>query len=282
MNTENIPSNSPSPEISLKTLWGASRWPGSARSSVVVQRQSGDQTLRRLRQMLAVHTCGLLYGPHGVGKSFLIHCLTQSLSPKEYRVIRLTHSSLMGGDLMRQLLNQAGKTPLFRRGDNVRQLQNLWEEWHPVWPVLIIEEAQDLNAPALEELRLLTCARTDTQNPFSLILIGDPQLPPRLEMGVNRALLSRMGFSLKLEPWDKPSLTHYLDQRFQEVGIHTCPLEPPAQELLLQSAKGIPRTLNSLLQRAMELAAEKQCAQITIQDVQSALDTMPWVAGSCS
>jgi len=281
MNPKNDSTTTPSLEISLKTLWGASHWPGLSNNSVLIQREIGDQTLRRLRQMLAVRASGLLHGPHGVGKSFLVHHLTQNLSSKEYRVIRLTHSSLMGSDLMRQLLAQAGKPPLFRRGDNVRHLQNLWEEWHPIWPVLIIEEAQDLNAAALEELRLLTCARPDTQNPFSLILIGDPQLMPRLEMGVNRALLSRLGFCLQLDPWDKPTLNHYLEQRFSQVGIHTNPLEPAALDLLLQSAQGIPRNLNSLLQRAMEFAAEEQRIPITTQDVQSALDTIPWIAGSC-
>lgn len=48
--------------------------------------------------------------------------------------------------------------------------------------MLIVEEAQDLNTTALEELRLLTTARADTQSPFSLLLAGDEDLLPRLDL----------------------------------------------------------------------------------------------------
>jgi type II secretory pathway predicted ATPase ExeA len=144
--------------------------------------------------------------------------------------------------------------------------------------VIIVEEAQDLNAAALEELRLLTCARADTQTPFSLMLVGDDQLLPRLELGIHRALLSRLGFCLRLERWEKQSLRRYLQERLAEVGLHASPLESPAEELLLQSAQGSPRAVNALLQRAMETAAQTQRCELTAADVQSALDSLPWLA----
>ena len=62
----------------------------------------------------------------------------------------------MGSDLLRQLVHQSGLTPRFRRGDNVRVMDEHWKECHPLWPVLLIEEAQDLNTQSLEEIRLLT------------------------------------------------------------------------------------------------------------------------------
>lgn len=265
------------PDLVLKTLWGASRWPGAADSTVVVAHPAWQEARRRLHQLVGVRASGLLHGPHGVGKSYLIHRFTQNLSSKQYRVLRLAHGSLMGSDLLRQLVRLAGQSPQYRRGDNVLALAGLWQQWSPLWPVLVLEEAQDLNAAALEELRLLTCARADTQSPFSLILVGDENLLPRLEMGINRALVSRLGFCLQLDRWPPASLSQYLLERLAEVGIHASPLEAPAQELLLQSAAGIPRTLNLLLQRAFEVAAFAQRPQLTRADVQSALDTLPWI-----
>ncbi|MBI4621968.1 MAG: hypothetical protein HY736_01960 [Verrucomicrobia bacterium] len=70
----------------------------------------------------------------------------------------------------------------------------------------------------------------------------------------------------------------YLQQRLAEVGIHTTPFEPAAETLLLQSARGIPRTLNALLQRSMEQAALANRRAVTSGDVQFALDTLPWLA----
>jgi general secretion pathway protein A len=212
-----------------------------------------------------------------VGKSFLLHRWSEQLSPKQYRLLRLSHSTLMGSDLLRQLVCLAGKKPQYRRGDNVLALAAVWQEWAPVWPVLIVEEAQDLNTAALEELRLLSCARPDTQSPFSLILVGDEDLLARLDLGINRALMSRLGFCLRLGRWPKDGLQAYLHARLAEVGIHASPFEPAAEELLLQSAQGSPRTVNSLLQRTLEIAAAAGRRQLSPADVQGALDTMPWV-----
>ncbi len=267
----------PDLELALKSLWGASRWPGFANSTVVLTPPFWQEALRRLQQLIAVRASGLLHGPTGVGKSFLIHRWTEQLSPKLYRVLRLSHSTLMGSDLLRQLVSLAGKKAQYRRGDNVLLLAALWQEWAPVWPVLIVEEAQDLNTTALEELRLLTCARADTHSPFSLILVGDQDLLPRLDLGINRALMSRLGFCLPLDRWPKEALQTYLQGRLAEVGIHASPYEPPAQELLIQSAQGSPRTVNGLLQRSLEVAATAQRRQVSPADVQAALDTLPWL-----
>jgi type II secretory pathway predicted ATPase ExeA len=264
-------------ERALKSLWGASRWPGFAECTVNLAPDFWQECLRRLHQLVAVCASGVIHGPNGVGKSFLLHFFSQQLSPKHYRILRLSHSSLMGSDLLRQLVSLAGKRPQYRRGDNVLILSALWQEWAPLWPVVLVEEAQDLNTAALEELRLLIAGRADTQSAFSLILAGDQELLPRLDLGINRALLSRLGFCLRLEPWRKEALQAYLTGRLAEVGIHASPLDPAAEELLLQSAQGAPRAVNHLLQRSLEIAAAAARRQVNTNDVQAALDTLPWI-----
>jgi hypothetical protein len=271
-------SEPPSLDLALKTLWGASRWPGFADGAVVLAHPGWQEAYRRLDQLAGVRASGVLHGPHGVGKSTLLHRWSERLGPKQYRCLRLAHSSLMGSDLLRQLVKLGGKLPRYRRGDNVLLLAELWQEWAPAWPLLIIEEAQDLNAAALEELRLLTCARADAAPPFSLILCGDEELLGRLELGINRALVSRLGFCLRLDRWPAEAAQHYLQQRLAEVGIHASPLEPAAETLLLQSAQGVPRTINALLQRSMEQAAQAARRTVTTADVQAALDALPWLA----
>lgn len=265
-------------DVALKTLWGAARWPGMPDGQVVTTHPSWPEACRRLDQLVAVHASGVLHGPNGVGKSTLLYHWSARLSPKQYRIVRLAHSSLMGSDLLRHLVRLGGKPPAYKKGDNVALLTELWQEWAPAWPVLIIEEAQDLAIAALEELRLLTCARSDASPPFSLILCGDADLLGRLELNVNRALVSRLGFCLHLTPWPAEGFGEYLRQRLAEVGIHTSPFEPAAETLLLQAAAGIPRVLNALLQRAMEQAALANRRIVNSGDVQTALDSLPWLA----
>jgi type II secretory pathway predicted ATPase ExeA len=144
--------------------------------------------------------------------------------------------------------------------------------------VVVLDEAQNLSATALEEVRLLSCDRRDTQPPFSLLLVGDEQLLPRLQMGINAPLLARLSFCLRLEPWTGEQLAGYVQARLEEVGIHTNPFEAPALQLLLQAGNGLPRLLNHLAQRALEEAAAQDSRTITAAHVQRALELLPWVA----
>jgi type II secretory pathway predicted ATPase ExeA len=111
-----------------------------------------------------------------------------------------------------------------------------------------------------------------------LLLVGDEQLLPRLQMGINAPLLARLSFCLRLEPWTGQQLAGYVEARLQEVGIHANPFDEAALQLLLQAGNGLPRLLNHLAQRALEEAAAQNSRAITAAHVQRALELLPWVA----
>ena len=264
-------------EGQLRSQWGASAWPFSAAVKEPLQSDDYTRTLRRLEQCMAVRACGILHGPNGVGKSRLVKALIDRLPQKSYRTMVLTHSSVTGADLTRYLCHTQGISVAQRRSDNIMALHKLWSDLDGLWPVLIFEEAQNLSAVAMEELRLMTCERLDTQPPFSLLLVGDGALMPRLHMGINRPLLSRKGFCLELSVWSPKLSAEYICQRLEEVGIHENVFDPEAQELLLRIAGGIPRAINHLGQRAFEEAARDRSRQIHAEHVQMALEQLPWL-----
>ncbi|MGH7945421.1 MAG: hypothetical protein ACREF9_10465 [Opitutaceae bacterium] len=100
----------PALDLALKTLWGASRWPGMADGATVLTHPSWQEAYRRLDQLAGVRASGVLHGPNGVGKSKLLHHWSSRLSEKQYRLRRVAHSSLMGSDLLRHLV-KLGKMP---------------------------------------------------------------------------------------------------------------------------------------------------------------------------
>jgi len=264
-------------EAQLRALWGASGWPFTAAVKEAMQTDVYTQTLRRLEQCMAVRTCGILWGPNGVGKSRLVKTLVERLPKKTYRTMILTHSSLTGTDITRYLCHTQGIGVTQRRSDNIMALRKLWSDQDGLWPVLIFEEAQNLSTMALEELRLMTCDRLDTQPPFSLLLVGDSALLPRLQMGINRPLLSRMGFCLEVPGWSPEQCTQYIAKRLADVGIRENVFDPEAEQLLLRIAGGIPRTINHLGQRSFEEAARDRSRQIRAEHVQHALEQLPWL-----
>jgi type II secretory pathway predicted ATPase ExeA len=272
------PTNPPDLESALKSLWGASQLPFGAAVQKPYASDSFQETRRRLEQLVAVRACGLLHGPNGVGKTLLVHHFLAALPDKRYKTLMLSHSSVTGTDLLRLLCLELGQTARLRRSDNVRSIRQGWQQLDRLWPVVVLDEAQNLSAPALEEVRLLTCERRDTQPPFSLLLVGDEQLLPRLQMGINAPLLARLSFCLHLQPWTGEELSGYVQARLQEVGIHANPFEAAALQLLLQAGNGLPRLLNHLAQRALEEAAAQNSRTVTSAHVQRALELLPWVA----
>ena len=236
------------------------------------------ESRRRLEQLVGVRACGLLHGPNGVGKTLLVQHFLNSLPDKRYKPLVLSHSSVTGTDLLRLLCTELGQNPRMRRSDNILLIRQGWQQLERLWPVLVLDEAQNLSATALEEVRLLSCERRDTQPPFSLLLVGDQQLLPRLQMGINAPLLARLSFCLPLQPWTGQELTGYIEARLQEVGIHTNPFEAATLQLLVQAGDGLPRLLNHLAQRALEEAATQSCRTVTAAHVQRALELLPWVA----
>ena len=270
-------SQKPDMEAALKTLWGASAWPFATAVKDACETAAHEETLRRLEQCIAVHSSGVLHGPNGVGKSRLVQSLVERLPQKTYRTVVLSYSSLTGTDVIRYLCHLHGLTVAQRRSDNLMALRTMWGQRDGLWPVWIFEEAQNLTTMGLEELRLLSCERLDTQSPFSLLLVGDASLMPRLDMGVNRPLLTRLGFCLQLEPWPMEEAGAYVQRRLAEVGIHDNVFAPDAQELLLRIAGGIPRRINHLGQRAFEEAARERSRLISREHIQKALDQLPWL-----
>ncbi len=209
------PTNRPDLEAALKSLWGASQTPFGAAVNKPYASPSFSQMRHRLEQLVSVRASGLLHGPNGVGKTLLAQHFLQGLPDKRYKSLVLSHSSVTGTDLLRLVCVELGQNPRMRRSDNVTLIRQGWQRLDRVWPILVLDEAQNLSATALEEIRLLTCDRRDTQPPFSLVLIGDEQLLPRLQMGINAPLLARLSFCLELKPWSHQELAGYIQARLQ-------------------------------------------------------------------
>lgn len=272
MNVEN-----PSLSTALKTLWGAAEMPFGAGCSQPYRHPAFEELIHRLSQLCEIGASGMISGRNGVGKSYLCGCFLESLPEKRYKILCLAHSSLTGSDLLRALCRQLGIEPQMRRSDNVAAIHAALGQLGTRWPILVLEEAQNLWACAIEEVRLLTCARTDTRPPFSLLLVGDDSLLARLQMGIHRGLLSRLGFCLCLRPLDPAQSRDYIAARLRAVGIRANLFEDNALELLIQAADGLPRALNHLAQRALEEAARAASASISALHVQKALDRLPWL-----
>ena len=111
--------------------------------------------------------------------------------------------------------------------------------------LLVIDEAQNLSLPALEEIRMLSNLETEKSKLLQIILIGQPDLRDKLDRPELEQLRQRITVSYHLEPIDAEETAHYVNHRLARASIAT-PLEFPRDvtDAIHARSGGVPRLIN--------------------------------------
>lgn len=117
--------------------------------------------------------------------------------------------------------------------------------------VLIIDEAQNLSADVLEQVRLLTNLETSTQKLLQIVLIGQPELRKLLASEEMRQLSQRVTARYHLDPISREEAGAYIKHRLQICGTTRNIFNKRAIDKIQQLSGGIPRLINVLCDRSM-------------------------------
>jgi len=117
--------------------------------------------------------------------------------------------------------------------------------------VLIIDEAQNLSADVLEQVRLLTNLETSTQKLLQIILIGQPELRTLLQRDDLRQLAQRVTARVRLEPLTREETEAYIRHRLHICGATRPIFNKSAVDRIYRLSGGIPRLINVLCDRAL-------------------------------
>ena len=234
-----------------------------------------EAALRLLHQTAALRTVMLVSGDNGVGKSALAAHWLQRLEPKLYLPLAITQATLSATGLLAVLLHKLGRAATLHRSRNLAVLEIALRELGRITPVLVLDEAQQYPAGALEEIRLLLGLNLSCPPPFALVLLGDLYLQDTLRLQHHRPLYSRIALRCQLPSLDRTQIEPFLAHGLRQVGLERPCFSGPALELLAGASGGNPRLLN-LLARAAWLAAAASAANlIGPEQVQQALELVP-------
>ncbi|MDY7576250.1 ExeA family protein [Actimicrobium sp. CCI2.3] len=118
--------------------------------------------------------------------------------------------------------------------------------------ILIIDEAQNLSADVLEQLRLLTNLETNERKLLQIILIGQPELRTMLDRPELEQLAQRIIARFHLAALSERETAQYIAHRLAVAGGRNEPLfSERAMRRIHQCARGIPRRINLLCDRAL-------------------------------
>ena len=117
--------------------------------------------------------------------------------------------------------------------------------------VLMVDEAQNLDADVLEQVRLLTNLETATQKLLQIILIGQPELREVLARPELRQLAQRITGRYHLEALKKDETIAYVRHRARVAGATRDLFTAGAQRELHRLSSGVPRIINVIADRAL-------------------------------
>jgi len=118
--------------------------------------------------------------------------------------------------------------------------------------VLIIDEAQNLTYPVLEEIRLLTNLETSTEKLLQIVLSGQPELEEKLKLPQLRQLRQRIMLRCRTTPFLQEQTQEYILERLRIAGASGAPIfSPKAIEAVHMYSMGIPRVINLLCEHSL-------------------------------
>ena len=117
--------------------------------------------------------------------------------------------------------------------------------------VLIVDEAQNLGAETLEQVRLLTNLETSTTKLLQIILIGQEELRAMLEQPGLRQLAQRITGRYHLSPLSRDETAGYVKHRMRVAGATAEAFTPGALKEVHRLSGGIPRVINVVCDRAL-------------------------------
>jgi type II secretory pathway predicted ATPase ExeA len=237
--------------------------------------QQTRKAIELLNQAASLRSVMLLSGSNGVGKSVLVAEWIKSLPPKAYLPVVITQGTLSPSGLLWTLSAKLGRSPRHLRCRNLVEIQEAIDGLGRVIPVVVLDEAQNYTASAIEELRMLLGLNLPAQPSFALILIGDEYLINTLRLQSRRALYTRIAIATQLDPLQPDEVPAYLEHIIKQAGLDRECFEPQAIQMLAAASEGMARTLNLLAQAAWIEASRKGENTIGSQHVQTALQRVP-------
>src|SRR5713101_52270 len=203
-----------------------------------------------------------LTGEVGTGKTTLVNRLLHWLHERRTRTAFLFNSRINSTQLFDFILSEFEITCESKTKSQQLMKFNQWllERYRAgETAVLIVDEAQNLSYPVLEEIRLLTNLETSTDKLLQIVLSGQPELEEKLKQPQLRQLRQRIMLRCVTSPLTKDQTGEYIAERLRIAGASGEPIfSPKAVETIHLYSLGVPRVVNLLCEHSLINAYAEQ------------------------
>ena len=220
----------------------------------------------RVQQLVGEGGFALVTGAPGIGKSTVLRILAASLATqRDVKLGVISRPQANIADFYREMGELFGvELHPHNRWGGAKILRQRWQthiDEALSRPVLVIDEAQEMQPPVLAELRLLASADLDSRILLTIVLAGDGRLAERLRSDDFVPLASRVRVRLTIERATPQDLQDCLRHALQQAGAPTL-MTPEVIATLCDHAQGNPRALMIMAGELLAAAVQREAHQI--------------------
>jgi putative secretion ATPase (PEP-CTERM system associated) len=220
----------------------------------------------------------LLTGEVGSGKTTIIRNLIKNLNGSV--VLSRVHNTKVTSEELISMINEdfglsiEGKNKITMLSELNEFLVAMYAQHKQ--PILLIDEAQNLTAELLEEIRLLSNLETDKSKLLQIILVGQPELKKTLALPELMQLRQRININYHLTPLSMDETAMYISHRLKIAGNPDAfMISGNLVKHVFEFSMGIPRLINIICDFALLAAFADGKSQVTediIADVRRDLE----------
>lgn len=229
----------------------------------IVPSEKWAQFFWRVENLIMDGGFAMICGESGLGKSITMRALSDHAGKiKDVQVRELSRPQSGLSDFYRELGQLFGmELKASNRYSGYKILRDKWQahiDTSLLHPVLLIDEAQEMQSATMSELRLLTSKSFDSQLLLTIILSGDQRLLTRLQNEESLAPLgTRIRTRLIIDPYSKSILIELLKQTLNLSGRPDLMTEELINTLCEHSLQNL-RTLMGLSAEILNLGFYKK------------------------
>ena len=197
----------------------------------------------------------VITGGIGTGKTTLVRNLFAELDQQKVVAAQLVTTKLEPDELLKMVSASFG-LPYegLSKASLLKQFQTFLEKCESLGKrvLLVVDEAQNLPAETVEELRMLSNFQTNNRSLIQSFLLGQEEFRQTVNSPGMEQLRQRIIASCHLAPLDKKETRLYIEHRLKEVGWLSRPvITDIAFELIYKFTNGVPRRINVFCDRLL-------------------------------